>query len=70
MKTSFSFIPALLGIRSYGIHITGYVRDEDGQVAGVWVQKRADDKPTYPGMLDNMVGGGITAGLTATQVRN
>lgn len=57
-----------LGIRAYGTHITGYTHSqEDGRIR-IWVQKRALDKPTYPGMMDSMVGGGITAGLTPRQV--
>lgn len=59
---------APLGIRAYGTHITGYTHSpEDGRLR-IWVQKRALDKPTYPGMMDSMVGGGITAGLTPRQV--
>ena len=46
------------------------MRGEDGHVAGIWIQKRADDKPTYPGMMDTMVGGGMTAGLKASEVSN
>jgi len=58
----------LLGLRSYGVHVTGYTRNSQGRVAAIWLQKRADDKPTYPGMLDTMVGGGIPAGLRPAQV--
>lgn len=49
------------------MHITGYTRRPDGRIA-VWIQKRSATKPTWPGMLDSMVGGGITAGLTPNQV--
>lgn len=60
--------PALLGVRAFGVHITGYTRSrEDGRMR-IWVQKRSLDKPTYPGMMDTMVGGGITAGLQPHQV--
>ncbi|KAK3871992.1 hypothetical protein Pcinc_022897 [Petrolisthes cinctipes] len=58
----------LLGVRAFGVHITGYTRSrEDGRMR-IWVQKRSLDKPTYPGMMDTMVGGGITAGLQPHQV--
>jgi isopentenyldiphosphate isomerase len=49
------------GIRSYGVHMTGYVRTPDGPL--IWVARRAKNKPTYPGMLDNTVAGGQPVGL-------
>jgi 8-oxo-dGTP pyrophosphatase MutT (NUDIX family) len=49
------------GMRSYGVHMTGFVRKADG--IHIWVARRARTKPTYPGMLDNTVAGGQPAGL-------
>jgi 8-oxo-dGTP pyrophosphatase MutT (NUDIX family) len=49
------------GVRSYGVHMTGYVRKADG--IHIWVARRARAKPTYPGMLDNTVAGGQPAGM-------
>jgi isopentenyldiphosphate isomerase len=49
------------GIRAFGVHLTGYVSRADG--LHVWVQRRARDKSTYPGMLDNTVAGGQPEGL-------
>ncbi len=49
------------GVRAYGVHLTGYVRRADG--LHIWVPRRAYDKPTYPGMLDNTVAGGQPTGL-------
>jgi len=49
------------GVRAFGVHLTGYVRRADG--LHVWVPRRAYDKPTYPGMLDNTVAGGQPTGL-------
>lgn len=49
------------GFRSWGVHMNGYVRK--GNDIHMWVAHRAKDKPTYPGMLDNMVAGGQPAGL-------
>tara|TARA_R110002049_G_scaffold52872_28_gene148450 strand:- start:58854 stop:59717 length:864 start_codon:yes stop_codon:yes gene_type:complete len=49
------------GFRSWGVHMNGYVRKSDG--LHMWIAKRSQDKPTYPGMLDNMVAGGQPAGL-------
>ncbi len=49
------------GVRAYGVHMNGYVRDGDG--IRLWVARRSPDKPTYPGMLDNMVAGGQPVGI-------
>lgn len=49
------------GIRAFGVHLTGYVRRADG--LHIWVPRRAYDKPTYPGLLDNTVAGGQPTGL-------
>lgn len=50
------------GIRSYGVHMTGYTRKADG--IHIWVARRARTKPTYPGMLDNTVAGGQPVGIS------
>ncbi|HEX6978616.1 MAG TPA: DUF4743 domain-containing protein [Alphaproteobacteria bacterium] len=49
------------GIRAYGVHMNGYVRRPDG--LHMWIARRARDKHTYPGMLDNMVAGGQPIGI-------
>jgi len=49
------------GIRAYGVHVNGFVRRDDGLY--LWIGRRADDKPTFPGMLDNMVAGGQPVGI-------
>jgi isopentenyldiphosphate isomerase len=51
-----------LGVRSWGVHMTGYVRRKDGGL-DLWIAERAHDKPTYPGELDNTVAGGQPAEL-------
>ncbi|KAJ3215583.1 hypothetical protein HDU67_000241 [Dinochytrium kinnereticum] len=51
----------LLGIRAYGVHINGFVLD--GRTAMMWVARRSYKKQTYPGMLDNLVGGGLAHGM-------
>ena len=50
------------GVRAYGVHMNGFVRH--GGHISMWVGRRAFDKPTYPGMLDNMVAGGQPAALS------
>jgi hypothetical protein len=50
------------GVRAFGIHVNGYVRR--GAELSMWIATRARDKPTYPGMLDNMVAGGQPIGLS------
>ncbi|XP_027358984.1 nudix hydrolase 20, chloroplastic-like [Abrus precatorius] len=49
------------GIKVYGVHMCGYV-ELDGQ-KHLWIGKRSDMKPTYPGMLDHLVAGGLPHGI-------
>lgn len=53
------------GLRAWGVHLNGYTR-RDGALH-MWVGRRARDKPTYPGRLDNMVAGGQPVGLGLTE---
>ncbi|KAI8800676.1 NUDIX hydrolase domain-like protein [Cladochytrium replicatum] len=55
----------LLGVRTYGCHLNGFTRDSEGKIESIWVARRSKTKQTYPGMLDNIVGGGLRAGTTA-----
>ncbi|MCJ1261588.1 hypothetical protein MMC22_001454 [Lobaria immixta] len=51
---------ALFGIVTYGVHMTAYVKvDNDIKI---WVPRRAKNKQTFGGMLDNTVAGGISSG--------
>ncbi len=50
------------GIRAFGVHLNGYVRKADG--LHMWVARRARDKATFPGQLDNMVAGGQPIGIS------
>lgn len=52
------------GVRAFGVHMNGYVRDDDG--IQMWIGRRARDKHTYPGMLDNLVAGGQPIGIGLT----
>lgn len=50
---------AIFGFVTYGIHLIGYVPGETPDDIKIWVPRRAKTKPTFPGMLDNTVAGGI-----------
>lgn len=51
---------ALFGIVTYGVHMTVYVHTAEGMK--LWVPRRAKNKQTYGGMLDNSVAGGTSTG--------
>ncbi|KAJ3179148.1 hypothetical protein HDU87_003106 [Geranomyces variabilis] len=59
----------LLGIRAYGCHLNGFVRSSSPTASGgekicMWIARRSESKQTYPGMLDNLVGGGLATTTT------
>ena len=49
------------GIQAAGVHVNGLVGRRDA--LRVWVARRARDKHLDPGKLDNIVAGGVPAGL-------
>jgi 8-oxo-dGTP pyrophosphatase MutT (NUDIX family) len=49
------------GSLTLGAHCNGYVADSHGRPAQLWIARRAITKPTDPGKLDNLVGGGVPA---------
>lgn len=51
-----------LGIKTFGIHLNGLVKKQDGIY--VWVGTRSLDKPFWPGKLDQMVAGGLPVGIS------
>nr|XP_043619307.1 nudix hydrolase 20, chloroplastic-like [Erigeron canadensis] len=53
------------GIKAYGIHLCGYV-EKDGE-KHLWIGKRSETKPTYPGMLDHLVAGGLPHGISCAE---
>lgn len=55
------------GSLTLGAHATGYTADAQGRPVALWVARRAFDKPTDPGLLDNLVGGGVPAHQTPMQ---
>lgn len=50
---------SLVGVRSYGSHINGYVK-KNGQYY-MWIARRSKTKQTFPYMLDNFVNTRIIA---------
>jgi hypothetical protein len=52
----------LFGVRGYGVHLNGFVRD--GDEIKLWVGRRSLSKPTGPGKLDQVVAGGQPAGMS------
>ncbi|XP_078432265.1 nudix hydrolase 20, chloroplastic-like [Wolffia australiana] len=53
------------GIKAYGVHMNGYVEKEDKRY--LWIAKRSNNKPTYPGMLDHLVAGGLPHGISCKE---
>jgi 8-oxo-dGTP pyrophosphatase MutT (NUDIX family) len=52
------------GALTFGAHCNGYVADADGRPVQLWIARRAWNKPTDPGRLDNLIGGGVPHGQT------
>ena len=57
------------GIHTYAAHVNGVVRADHDVL--MWFARRSETKAIDPGMLDNLVGGGIAAGksVAATLVK-
>jgi 8-oxo-dGTP pyrophosphatase MutT (NUDIX family) len=58
-------LAGFLGIRSFGQHLNGFVRRDDG--IHMWLGRRANDRLLFPGALDNMVAGGLPHDLPLDQ---
>lgn len=54
---------AAFGVISQGVHVNGFVRRADG--LHLWMGWRSRRKAVAPGQMDNIVAGGIPAGLGA-----
>ena len=52
----------LFGIQGYGVHMNGWL-NKDGRTH-MWIARRSLTKPTGPGKLDQMVGGGQPVGVS------
>ena len=53
------------GVRTWAAHVNGIVHREAG--AQMWLARRSPQKAVDPGLLDNIVGGGIAAGFRVDQ---
>lgn len=58
------------GTMTYAVHLNGVVEYADG-APHLWIARRSDTKATDPGMLDNVVAGGIGwgFGIEATVIK-
>jgi len=56
----------MFGLRQYGIDVNGYTNHPELGLC-MWMQRRAKTKPTWPGMLDNFVAGGLSEGYTVLE---
>ncbi len=52
------------GLLTLGAHCNGYLADGAGRPTHLWIARRSLTKPTDPGRLDNLIGGGVPAGQT------
>jgi len=50
------------GLTTGAVHVNGIIGEQ------MWLARRASTKAIDPGMLDNLVGGGVSAGLSIEQV--
>ena len=50
------------GTLTFGAHCNGWVAGADGRPAWLWIARRSFTKPTDPGQLDNLIGGGVPQG--------
>lgn len=50
----------LFGMVTCGVHCTAYIETKAG--LKIWVPRRARNRPTHPGMLDNTIAGGMAFG--------
>jgi 8-oxo-dGTP pyrophosphatase MutT (NUDIX family) len=55
------------GTITFGAHCNGYVADANGRPTHLWIARRSHTKPTDPGLLDNMIGGGVPHGQSPAE---
>ncbi|MBI5255260.1 MAG: DUF4743 domain-containing protein [Burkholderiales bacterium] len=55
------------GTATFGAHCNGYVADATGRPVALWIARRSFTKATDPGLLDNLIGGGVPHGQTPAE---
>jgi len=55
------------GTLTFGAHCNGWVAGADGRPAALWIARRSFTKPTDPGQLDNLIGGGVPLGQSPAE---
>lgn len=55
------------GTLTQGAHANGFVADASGRPTHLWIARRSQHKASDPGLLDNLVGGGVAGGQTPWQ---
>ena len=73
LATSFDAPPVLLieraclpifGGKGYGVFVNGFTVEPQTGAPFLWIATRSRTKPTWPGMLDTVVGGALSAGMS------
>jgi 8-oxo-dGTP pyrophosphatase MutT (NUDIX family) len=52
------------GITSSAVHVNGVATSRTATAPAMWIARRSLAKAVDPGLLDNMIGGGLAAGLS------
>ena len=55
------------GTLTLGAHANGYLANAQGRPTHLWIARRSASKATDPGLLDNLIGGGVSDGQTPQQ---
>ena len=55
------------GTLTFGAHCNGYRVGPGGRPSHLWIARRAFDKAVDPGLLDNLIGGGVPFGQTPAE---
>lgn len=51
------------GLVTYAVHVNGVVHQDDRAQPRMWLARRSPTKAVDPGLLDNLIGGGVAAGF-------
>ncbi|KAJ2148523.1 hypothetical protein EV180_001143 [Coemansia sp. RSA 518] len=58
---------ANFGVRTFGVHINGIVRNAETGELSMWIARRSATKSMWPGYLDQVVAGGMGNGIGLTE---